>query len=98
MEEQCGAGVFGELLTLGALLVGVEEETFGTVAFEKHDPDVGLAVGADGGQRHRVRIVELFCARLREPFVEQGEGVGHRFASSHARGGQVEVQPGIAAK
>src|SRR5271166_5572178 len=64
-----------ELAPLGALDIGVEDETARVRALAKDHPRVGQPTGVDGGERHRLRIVDLRSRRFGEPKLKQGERV-----------------------
>ena len=78
-KSSAARGFSASSLALGAVLVGVEDETVGAVALQQHHPDARLAVRVRGRERHRLRIVGLARPRLGEPLVEQLERIGpHR--------------------
>src|SRR6185369_2665824 len=77
MEEEGCARVFGELIALRALLVGVEYETVRPMSLEQDHAHRRPAVAVRGRQRHRFGVIDLCRSRFREPFIEQGKGVGH---------------------
>src|SRR6185437_8855594 len=64
-----------EFPPLGALDIGVEDETPLVGALAEDHPDIGKAVLIDGGERHRLGIVDFRRSRLGEPKLEQGEGI-----------------------
>ena len=64
-----------DLARLHALVVGVEDEGVGLDLLEQHHPHVGQAARIDGGERHRVRVVDLVSLGLGEPGLRDGEGV-----------------------
>lgn len=64
----------GELATLGALGVGVEDEALRAPFLHQHHARVRQTVGVGGGDAHGLRIVDFLLLRLLEPLPEQGEG------------------------
>ena len=75
MEQRRRLRVTLELAPLGALDIGVEDETARVRALAQNHPRVGQPIGVDGGERHRLRIVDLRGCRFREPKLKQRERV-----------------------
>ena len=75
-EKQGGGGVRRELASLAAMVVREEGEAAGVEHLEEDDAGRGPAVGTDGGERHRVGLVQLRFRRLGEPVLELPVGIG----------------------
>ncbi len=75
MEKQRGLRVGGQLPPLGALQVGVEDESRLVEALQQHGARVWQAVGAGGGEGHGVGIGRLRPGGGRQPLREEGEGI-----------------------
>src|SRR5262245_33671067 len=54
VEDQRRAGVSGQLLALGALVVGEEAEPVGPESLQQHHPGIGESILIDRGQGHRL--------------------------------------------
>ncbi len=76
VEQQRGLRMHGEIVPLAAFVIGEKDEPALVDALDEHDPRRRPAVGADGRERHRVRLGQLGGERLLEPAIELGERVG----------------------
>ena len=77
MEKKSGSRIFRDLATLGAFVVGVEDEAVSPMALQEHHSDRRLAIRAGRRKRHRFGIVDLRRTRFAEPLVEQGHRIVH---------------------
>ena len=60
-----------QFATLGAVVIGIEDEASFIEALQQHHADIGQAVGVGGRERHRVRIVWLRARRFLKPGCEK---------------------------
>ena len=77
MKKERGSRIFGDLATLGAFVVGVEDEAVGPMALQEHHSDRRLTIRAGRRERHRFGVVDLRRTRFAEPLVEQGHRIVH---------------------
>src|SRR5438132_14344437 len=72
MEDERGARIEIERLSLEALAIGVEDDPAGArvEAAAEHHARRGAAVGVDGRERHRVRVPDL-GERFLQPALEK---------------------------
>src|SRR5271170_96619 len=76
VEERRRPRLTVKLTPLGALDVGIEDETARVRALAQDHPRVGQSIGVDGGERHRLRIVDLRGYGFRKPELKERERVG----------------------
>ena len=93
MEQRRRLRLSLELAALGALGIGVEDETAGVDAFAQDHPRVGQPIGVDRGERHRLGIVDLAGRRLLEPKPDERERVHGLGEVSHTQFVQGEKLP-----
>src|SRR4051794_39444654 len=88
VEDHRRVRIRRQLAALLAPVIGEEDESALVEAFEQNDAGRRRALRADGGQRHRVRLLQLRLEHLLEPAAELGD----RFRADAAL---VQPRPGV---
>jgi len=75
-------GISRELRSLGALEIGVEDESALIEMLQQHHADIGMSGTVCRGERHGIRIVRLAALGFRVPLTEQREWlIGRRMGN-----------------